>query len=397
MNETPPTPMRRRLLRRRSWTIAAGLLGLAGSVVVLAIDPTGFFQGYLFAFTFWVGVSLGCLALLMLHHLVAGEWGIVTQRILEAGASAVLLMAVLFAPILLGMHELYEWTHADAVAESPVLQHKQPYLNVPSYVVRSVIYFAAWSTLALLLSRWSGEQDRTGDPLYTKRLRSLAAGGLIAHILLITFASVDWIMSIEPHWFSTIYGWMMVVSQTLSAIALVVVVLLFIRSAPPLRRVVRTKHLHDYGNLMLAFVILWAYMMFAQYLILWSGNIPEGVTWYVHRMEGPWVWVGQLLILFHFAVPFALLLFRRTKRAATSLRALSLGLFAVHVLFVAWLILPGFRETSWGTVATAVTAWTGIGGCWATLFLTRLSSRPLLPVYDPRFDAYLSKSREAAS
>lgn len=394
---TDRADIREDLRRRRSWTVATGAAGLAASCVLLFMNTQGFFQGYLFAFTYWVGVSLGHLAVLMLHHLVAGEWGLVTQRILEAGASTLGMMAVFFIPILLGMHELYEWTHDDVVAESPLLQHKQPYLNVPFFIVRSVIYFAAWITLSVLLVRWSDRQDETRDGDYARRMRRLSAGGLVAHVLLMTFASVDWIMSIEPHWFSTIYGWMVEASQTLVAIALVVLTLAAVRSAPALRPVVRTKHHHDYGNLMLAFVILWAYMMFSQYLIMWSGNVPENVQWYVHRQEGLWFWVGPFLILFHFAVPFALLLFRRTKRSVRLLSALAIALLCVHAVFVAWLILPGFRVTGWVTFAAAFTAFVGIGGCWASLFMTRLAARRLLPLYDPRFEDLLQQSREAAS
>lgn len=374
------------------WALGIGAVGLAASVILLFIQPNHFYHGYLVGFTFWVGASCGCMAVLMLHHLVAGEWGLVGQRILEAGSETIYLMAVFFVPILFGMHELYEWTHEEVVAESPALQHKKPYLNTPFFLIRTAVYFTALSTITFFLVRWSAKSDRTGEARFAARLRRLSAGGLVVYILLMTLASVDWVMSIEPHWFSKVYGWMLQVSQSLVAITLVIVLLTLLRNAPPLARIVKTKHFHDWGNLLLAFVILWAYLMFAQFLIMWSGNIPEDVAWYTHRTDGAWLYFGPAMIIAHFAVPFLLLLFRRVKRHRRALAILAGCLFVVHVGFVAWLVLPGFVESSaLATFLAAAASWIGIGGCWLTFMLSRLSTRPLLPTFDPRFEVLLSE------
>lgn len=379
------------LLRRvRRYGLAAGVLGLLGGVAGLFVSAPHFFQGYLFAFVYWLGLSLGCLALLMLHHIVAGSWGFVTQRLLEAGALTVGLMALLFVPLLFGLGDLYEWTHPEAVAGSEVLQHKTPYLNVPFFIIRAVLYFAFWIAAAYLLRRWSLRLDATGDAAHARRMRRLGVGGLIAHILLLTFASVDWIMSLEPHWFSTMFGWLLAVSQSLTALALVILTAVLLAKGKPLSEVFQTKHLHDYGNLLLAFVVLWAYMMFAQYLIIWAGNIPEDVQWFVHRQEGAWSWVGPFLIVFHFAVPFAVLLSRRTKRSRRALRILAGGLLVVHAVYVAWLVWPSFlaREDaalSMHTFWIGAVAFLGVGGLWAAVYAWVLGRAPVLPLRDPRF------------
>lgn len=368
-------------------------MGLVAAVIILFVDPDHFYQGYLVGFAFWSAAAFGCMALLMLHHLVAGGWGFVTQRILESGAATTVLLAIFVIPILFGMHELYEWTHEEVVAGDDVLQHKKPYLNVPFFIIRTVVYFAAFITLSLLLARWSRLQDARRDPKYTVRLRRLSAGGLIVYVLLITWATTDWYMSISPHWYSSIYGWLFAVSQALTAIGITIITLYFVRGADTVAKVLKTKHFHDYGNLMLAFVVLWTYMMFAQYLIMWSGNIPEDVVWYVHRKEGFWFWIGPFLIAFHFGVPFFTLLLRRTKRAPRRLGMLAGALLLVHCVFLFWLILPSFKETSILSFVSAAASLVGIGGCWLAVFLSRLSSRPLVPTYDPRFEDMTAKSK----
>lgn len=376
------------LMRRiRNAGGAVGLLGLAAAVVVWVLDPTAFFQGYLAAFVFWVSVPLGCLGLLMLHHLVAGRWGFVAQRLLESGALTIGGMALLFVPLFFGLHELYEWTHADVVEESVALQHKKPYLNIPFFIVRTAIYFAVWAALAFLFARWSRRLDETRDVHCAARMRRLGAAGLIVHILLMTFVTTDWVMSIDPEWFSTIYAWKFVVSHTLVAIALVVIALAALRRRGPLREIVETKQLHDWGNLMLAFVVLWTYMVFAQYLVIWSGNVPHDVLWYTEREAGFWFWAGVVMIIFHFAVPFLLLLFRRTKRSGRRLAGLSVVLLLAHALFVAWLIVPSFHEIPPLTYAALVASWVGLGGLVLGSAAWLYARRPPVVQYDPRFSA----------
>lgn len=387
------------MLRRvRLFGLAAGTAGLLVGVVGLLVSVEQFFQGYLVAFVFWVGLSLGCLALVMVHHLTAGGWGFIGQRHLEAGALTIVLMAVLFVPLLFGLHPLYEWTRAEAVAESPVLQHKKLYLNVPFFIGRAVLYFAFWGALAFFLRRWSVRLAETGTSAYAQRLRRLSAGGLIGHVLLMNFASVDWLMSLEPEWFSSIFGWLIVVSQVLTALAVTAIFLpsLVARNGP-LGRLYKTKHLHDYGNLMLAFVILWTYMMFAQFLIMWSGNIPEDIEWYVHRQEAPWGWIAPVLIVFHFVIPFFTLLSRRSKRSRRNLGILAGALLAVHVLYIIWLVWPSLHHVGPHTYWIGAGVFIGIGGLWAAAYAFFLGRRPLLVRRDPRFEEFYEQLKAGAA
>lgn len=361
-----------------------GAVGLLAAAVGLLVNADAFFQGYLAAYVFWISLPLGCLALLMIHHLNAGSWGFVAQRHFEAGAQTIGLLAVLFIPLFFGMHTLYEWTHQEAVAHDALLQHKRPYLNAPFFILRNVIYFAFWITTAYFLSQWSLRLDETEDAAYARKLRRLSAGGLVGHVLLLTFASVDWIMSLEPHWFSTIFGWLLAVSQTLVALCVTILVLNRLRGREPLAGLFRRDHLHDFGNLTFAFVILWAYMMFAQFFIIWAGNIPEDVEWYAHRLHTGWGWVGPVLIVFHFAIPFLLLLSRRVKRSPRMLGSLAVGVLVMHVLYVAWLVLPSFSDLSVHAFWIGAAAFVGMGGLWSAAYAWLLGRRALLPAGDPR-------------
>ena len=394
----------------RSWGLTVGAVGLLACTALLVEAGTeAFFRGYLVAWLFWAGVSLGSLALLMLHHLVAGGWGAVGQRHFEAGALTIFVMALLYMPLLFGMHALYEWTHAEAVASDPVLQHKKPYLNVPFFIGRMVLYFGFWGACAWFFRRWSVRLGKTGDAALAQRMRRLAAGGLIGHILLITFASLDWIMSLEPHWFSTVFGWMIAVSQVLTALAVAVIALTWLARREEARgdapsssgnknsigRLFSTKYLHDYGNLLLAFVILWIYMVFVQYLIMWAGNVPEDIEWYVARRKAPWGWIAPVLVIFHFALPFFTLLLRRAKRSRRALPVLCGGLLGMHLLYLAWLVWPAFEHVSLLTVAVGAVAFVGIGGLWCAGYAFFLRRRPLVPRRDPRFEKFYEKLEAA--
>lgn len=394
MTQTAAYTFERRLQQARRFGMGGAVLGALAAGVGLLTGTESFFRGYLAAFVFWSGLSLGFLAVLLLHHLVVGAWGAVTQRILEAGTLTIGLMAVLFIPLTLGLHHIYEWTHTEVVAESPVLQHKKAYLNVPFFLIRAVLYFAFWIGIAFVLRRWSIRLASTGDPAYAVRLRRLGAGGLVAHILLLTFASTDWIMSLDPHWFSTVFGWLLLVSQSLTALAVTVVTLSGARHAPPLSEHVRVKHFHDYGNLILTFVILWAYLMFVQYLIMWSGNVPEDIRWYVERQESGWGWVAPFLIVFHFVVPFSVLLSRRSKRRARALRSLAVLVLVVHIVFVGWLVLPSFHDLALHTYWIAAAIFVGMGGAWTAVFAWGLGRQPLLLRNDPRYELPLNPTSE---
>lgn len=378
--------------RAQRAALAAALGGLAAFVVVGFVlylaggitSPVQFFLSYLVAYTFWLGAALGCMAILMLQHLTGGAWGIAIRRILESGAGTLVVLAVLFVPLVFGVHSLYLWAQHDFVEHSKLLQHKSPYLNVPFFVVRVIAYFAVWGLIAFLLNRWSTEQDRTGDPRLPRRFRLLSAPGLVLYGGTITFASVDWVMSLEPFWFSTIYPVLFATGQVLTGFAFAVTALVWLATQPPLHGVIERRHLRDVSNLMLAFVMLWAYMSISQFLLIWSGNLPEEITWYLRRTRGGWEWLAVLLILFQFALPFLLLLSRDVKDNARSLRLVALLVLVMRLIDVFWWIEPAYsHEGQYLFWLLDVAAVVGVGGVWVWWFVRLLRRRPLLPVHDP--------------
>ncbi len=373
--------------RIRSRALVVGGVGLALSAVGWLLSPQTFFRSYLIGFLFWLAISLGSLAILSLQHMVGGGWGLVIRRVLEASTRTIPLMTALFLPLLLGLHELFEWTHPEAVAGDEVLRNKAFYLNVPFFVIRAAIYFTIWNVMAYLLNRKSREQDETGDPRLVRRLQLISGPSIVLYGATVTFASVDWAMSLEPHWFSTIYGLLFIVGQALSTMIFSVVVLNLLRHHEPLASVVSQKSFHDLGNLMLAFVMLWAYLGFSQYLITWSGNLPEEIPWYLHRTEGGWQYLALLLIGFHFAAPFAMLLMRPVKQRGRILARLAGVLLVMRLLDLIFIIAPGVdHHAGLNFQWTDLTAPLGIGGLWIWLFATRLKERTLLPVNDPRLE-----------
>jgi hypothetical protein len=369
--------------------LLAGAVGAVISVIGYFLNPTQFFQSYLMAYMFVLGLSLGSLALAMVHQLSGGAWGVVIRRPIGAATRVLPILTVLFLPLVFGMHHLYEWTHLDVVANDPILKGKQLYLNTPFFLIRAAIYFAGWNLVAYLLNHWSLEQDRTGDPKLSRRMQKLSSGGLLVYMLFTTFAAFDWMMSLAPHWFSTIYGVLIIGGQALSAMAFLIIILVWLARRTPLSDIVVPAHFHDLANLMLAFVMLWAYFSFSQYLIIWSGNLPEEITWYMNRLQPGWRLVALLLVIFHFTVPFALLLSRAVKRAPETIARVALAILVARLVDLFWLIAPEFHQTgisvSWMDIvipATLILLWLGC-------FMWQLRGRAILPVYDPQFEEAL--------
>jgi hypothetical protein len=381
------------LLRKRS--LAVGFIALLLCAGGALIQPQPFFSAYLSAYIFWVGIPVGCLALLMLHHLVGGRWGFMIQRVLEAAIQTLPLMALLFIPLLFGLSDLYPWARAEVVAADPLLQQKAAYLNLPFFVVRAAVYFAIWIVLGRLLVKWSLEQDRTADPTLTQRLQKLSGPGLVLYGLTVTFSAIDWVMSLEPKWYSTIFGMIFVVSYGLAALAFVIIVSHLIKDEAPLARVVSADRFHDLGNLLLAVVMLWAYMHFSQFLLIWSGNLAEEIPWYLHRIGGGWEWVALALVLFLFALPFVLLLSRTTKRSAVILARVAAVILFMHWLSVLWMVAPSFYPGRFYIHWMDVVAPIGIGAVWLGAFLGYLRTRSLLPLRDPRFAELLEQAQKA--
>jgi len=368
------------------WALAIGIAALGVCVAGAFRAPTQFFRSYLLAFVFWIGIPLGCSAILMLHHLVGGTWGFAIRRFLESGARTTWLMAVLMIPILFGLRVLYSWADPGKASLDPVLAHKQFYLNVPFFIGRTVVYFVAWLAIAHFLVKWSLEQDQTAEADLTKRLQTLSGPGLLIYGLTVTYASVDWVMSLEPHWFSTIYSMIFMVTQGLSAMAFVTILAMLLADRKPLSRILSPLVMNDLGNLLLTFTMLWAYLSFSQYLIIWAGNLQDEIPWYVSRASGGWTWIALILIVFHFAVPFFLLLMRFVKRRRRLLAAVAVELIVMSLIDMFWLTVPAYERSGPQFQWMDWLATVGIGGIWLWLFLSQLRSQPLVPLHDPRLE-----------
>lgn len=363
------------------------LTGGAGTVIAMAIalyDFQFFLQGYLVGFLFWLGIALGCLGILMLHHLVAGAWGFLIRRPLEAGALTIPLMAILFIPVFLGIRLIYPWAQPDLVAADEVIRYKLPYLNVDWFRRRAVVYFVFWIALAVLLNRLSRAQDRTERTSPTRWSQAISGPGLALLFFTTTFAAIDWFMSLEPDWYSTIYGAMLIVGMALNAFCAMIIVAASLAEVEPLSKLAGPGPFHDLGNLLLAFVMLWAYMAFSQFLIVWSGNLREEIPWYLRRSAGGWRPVCAVLMVFHFFLPFFLLLFRESKRNPRNLWKIALVILGMQIVDDVWLIVPAFKEPrSWLIAFSIVASFCGIGGLWVTFFGWLLRNRPLVPQNDP--------------
>ena len=385
---TPSATLQSRWQRLQHRALLVGLVAAGLCVVGYVLNPGQFFRSYLMAYLFWLGVVLGCLAILMLHHLVGGRWGMVIRRGLEAGTRLLPLMVVLGIPLLFGIPELYAWTRPGGTGEHELSAWQQVYLRVPFFLGRAGIYFVAWLVLAFFLNRWSRQQEQAADPpLIHTRQRSLgllSGGGLVLYGLTVTFAAVDWMMSLEPQWFSTIYGFLVVAGQLLVAQAFAILATAWLAQDEPYAAVVSPELWRDLGNLLLAFVMLWAYMAFSQLLIIWSGDLPEEISWYLHRSHGGWNWVGVVLVALHFALPFCLLLSRRITRRAQFLTTVAAVIFCAHLVDIFWLVMPAFSPGRLRVHWLDLVAPVAVGGLWLAAFLWQLQRRSLLPWYEPR-------------
>ncbi|MDX1686921.1 MAG: hypothetical protein R3248_02970 [Candidatus Promineifilaceae bacterium] len=390
--------LRQRLDGAQRWAL---LLGAGGTVAALAgafLSEAGaerFFRAYLVAYIFWAGLALGCLALLMLHHLVGGSWSFPLQRPLTAGARTLPLAALFFLPILSRLEDLYRWARPAAVQVDPILQEKALYLNVPFFLGRAAFYFLVWIGLALIISRFAYGTDRASDEERQSRLaryaQRLSGPGLLLYVLTATFAAVDWVMSLEPHWYSSIYGLLYVGRQVLGALALVLALLGLFHRRPPLSGLLTDRVVKDLGNLLLAALISWSYLYFVQYLVIWQANIPEEAVWFVRRTSGGWQWVALLIGLLHFVLPFALLLLQQGRREMAQLAAIGVLLLVMRLVDTFWLVMPAFHPAALSLHWLDAILPLALGGWWAALYVWQLKRHPLLPYNHPKFKTLVER------
>jgi hypothetical protein len=387
------------LWQRRALLVAVpfSLAALAGWA--LAYLPPGndqFFRSYLVGFTLVLGLALGSLGLLMVYHATGGNWGTVSRRILEAGSRTLWAVALAFLPILIGVHRLYPWAQAELVANDAHLQRVGPaYLNLRLFVVRAVIYFAVWLALAWWLNRQSARLDR--EPVALQQpLRSVSCPGLVAYGFTMTFAAIDWTMSLNPHWTSTIWGLLYIAGQGLIALALTAIVLARLAEHEPMKRLAGSDQFHDLGKMILAATMLWGWFTLSQWLIIWAGNLPEEISFYLARTSGGWRQFNFFLVIGQFLVPFFLLLSRGLKSTPRQLAALAVWIIFMRYWDLYWFVMPSFADYqghfhySWqdAVVPIALLSW------WLYLFFGYLRRRPLVAVYDERVSLLLNQSHE---
>ena len=382
------------LARLQRYAMVAAFWGILGGAIGAFLDLDQFFRSWLVGFLLCLGLTLGSLALLMLQHLSGGHWGLAGRRVFEAASRNLPFVTLLFVPLLFGLPRLYIWAQPAAVQADEALQFKKIYLNPPFFVGRAVLYFVVWNACSWFLNSWSAAQDR-GElgvhPSDTRRFRTVSAPGLLAYVITMTFASIDWVMSLDPHWYSTIYGLIFVSAQGLAGLALVIAVLSMVWNVEPVASYVKPGlHFLDLGKLLLAFVMLWAYLSFSQLLIIWSGNLPEEITFYANRFRGGWQYVSLLILFGHFALPFVLLLSRDLKRRPRLLAQVAVWILVMRMIDLIWYVEPSFPHRRfpihWMDIALPL----GLAGAWLFLFVRNLRSRALLPLNDPFFKEALA-------
>jgi len=371
--------------------LIAGLVLVAVAIIDGALrSPEQFFRSYLLAYVFWLGFPLGCAAFLMVHYLTGGKWGLPVKRPLEAATATFPLLVVLVIPLLFGLRHLFTWANPATVAADPTLQFKAShYLNVPFFLIRQLVYFSIWSWIVYRLTSWSSAVDRTGDPSIEDRLEHLSGPALVFYGFTITFFSIDWVMSLEPHWFSTIFGMIFIVIQVQVAIAFSIIAARLLGAYEPVSTTMSADRFNDLGNLLLTFIMLWAYLAFSQFVIIWAGDLIKEIPWYLTRSETAWAAIALAVVIFYFAVPFALLLLRDVKRRITVLASVSAIVILLNFVDVYWMIVPSFHRTGPRFYLMDALLVLGMGCLWVAAFVSRLRTRPLLPLHDPRFEGVL--------
>lgn len=383
--------------RLRTLALGVGGIGLIVWAIGLYFSPEQALRSWLLGFIFWGGIGIGSLGVLMLQYLTGGAWGVVIRRIVEAGSRTLPIIVILFVPLAIGvyLHAVYNFTHLPP--DDYVMKWRGWYMTPWGWILRSAVYFALFYMMVSLLNGWGAQQDKTDNyedaEKFLGRATAFCGPMMVIYALVVTFAVVDWVMMLDPHWFSTMWGLLFVAGWALSCFCFSVALLAFLYDKAPMNRVLGFRHFHDLGKLMLALVMVWAYFNFSQFLIIWSGNIPEETGWYLDRMKGGWGYIGVALILLHFAFPYLLLLRQDLKRKAKVLASVAVFILFMRLVDMFYLIGPNPRIETYGLEQGAfVVSWldfvapVAVGGIWLWYFFGELMKRPLVPIMDPFLD-----------
>ena len=388
--------------RSRALVVGGGALLLCAVGFFLNRDQ--FFRAWLIGYMLWLGVALGSMGLMMIHHLSGGAWGMVVRRVWEASSRTLPLLTVLFIPVALGLNRLYPWTHAELMQTNEILRHKSVYLNPTFFLARAAVYFIGWNLIAWRMTALSRAQDG-GNIEATRSMQRLSGGGLVFLALSITFVGVDWFMSLNPDFYSTMFGFLFLNYLGLAGLAFTIIMATYLRGTEPMAELFRPSHFADYGKLTLAFVMMWAYFQFSQYLLVYAANLQEEIPYVLTRIDGGWQYLAIFLVIFQFAVPFALLLSRPLKRSPERLVKVAVFLLIIRFIDTFMYVTPEFSAAganrwfvpgdhqsvffvNWLDIVTPI----AIGGLWFWMFFTQLRQRPLLPIGDPYLPAALESS-----
>jgi hypothetical protein len=378
----PPKERVDDIFRLRWLALAVGLLLLALSLAAVPANSILFLSAYLAAYLFYLGLTLGSLTLLMIYHLTGGAWGFLIRRLLEAAVRTLPLVAMGFVPIALGVPTLYPWAVPSLVAGDPSLQHAHAYLNPPAFWARAAAYFVTWLLVGMLLNFWSRQQDTTRNPKITGRLRTLSGLGLVSYGVGLNFASADWVMSLQPSFHSTIFGPLLASGHLMSALALAIVLLAWLKDRPPLARAISADAINDLGSLLFAFVVVWSYMVWFQFMLIWIANLPVDVIWYMPRSIRGWQHVSLAVFGGAFLIPLFLLLLKAVKRNLTILSRVAGLIVLMQLVYDFYLVIPSTAAAEVGNVWMAILLSLGLGGIWVACLLWQLGRRPLLPACD---------------
>jgi hypothetical protein len=372
------------VLRWEKWSLGVGCLAVAICILgALFGNPEQFFCAYFAAYVFFLGIALGGMAILMVSHMTGGAWGYLIRRILEAQMKTLPLLALLFIPLAFGIKYLYLWAQPTQLATDAKLHEQHFYLNPTFFLWRALVYFVIWLLIALGLSVRSRRQDRTGDASLPWKFQRMSEVGLVLYGTTIHFAAFDWLETLQPNYHSTIFPFLIAAGQLLSAQAFVLIILVCLSLRTEAAEVVSTRALIDLGNILLAFLIIWAYMLWFQFMLGWIADMPTDVLWFSPRTEGGWKWVTWALCILQFGVPLFLLLMRSVKSNPKILvRVAGIVLF-MQLVFAFYLVIPPFRAPSLGQHWMELLTPFALGGIWLAYFLDRLRRQPVLALNDP--------------